>query len=92
MKDTRRVNRQRKIDPRSDRDDAGHPLSMRAGSGEQNGRISIPASLSGIDHSALGTSNRPSAACALVLDELYGALGQAVRRPQACPQGDRGGL
>jgi phosphoribosyl-ATP pyrophosphohydrolase len=84
MKDTRSTIRRRKIDPRNDSADDGSALSARAANGEQNGRINIPASLSGFGHAALGTSSRPSAASALVLDELYGALGQvtAVAHPR----------
>jgi phosphoribosyl-ATP pyrophosphohydrolase len=78
MKETRRVNRQRKINPRNDPADAGHALSVRAANGQQNGWSSIPPSLSGFDDSALGTSNGQSAASALVLEHLYRALGQVT--------------
>jgi phosphoribosyl-ATP pyrophosphohydrolase len=78
MKETRRANRQRKIDPRNGHADARDGLSVREARAEQNGRINIPASLSGFDDAGLGTLNRDSAAGALVLDHLYRALGEAT--------------
>jgi phosphoribosyl-ATP pyrophosphohydrolase len=78
MKDIRTVLRRRKIDSGNDPADADHALSLRAAKGERNGRINIPASLSGLDGSALGTSSRQSAASALVLERLHRELGQVT--------------
>lgn len=78
MKDIRTAIRRKKIGSGSDPADASRALSVRAAKGEQNGRINIPASLSGFGDSALGTSSRQSTASPLVLEHLYGGLGQVT--------------
>jgi phosphoribosyl-ATP pyrophosphohydrolase len=84
MKDIRTTLRRRKTDSGNDPAGSRHAFSVGAAKGEQNGRINIPASLSGLDGSAPGTSSRQSAASALVLERLYRELGQvtAVAHPR----------
>lgn len=79
MKETRRAKRFKKIDPLRESCDVDHAPSVRRAGGEQNGRINVPASLSGFNDPASGTSSRESVASALVLEQLYGALGRVTR-------------
>lgn len=78
MKETHTANRRRKVDARNDPPEAGSAPSVRAVNGESNGRINIPLPLSGFGDSELGSSTGRSAARALVLEQLYRALGQVT--------------
>jgi phosphoribosyl-ATP pyrophosphohydrolase len=77
MKATRTAYRRNKIDPLKDVADAG-ALPVRTTNGTLNGRINVSPSLSGFNDSELGYSTGRSAPSAVVLEQLYGALGQVT--------------
>lgn len=69
-------NRRGKTDPRRDAANADAP-AVPAADGASNGRIDIPRSLSGFRQTVFGSSGQ-FAASAVVLDQLYRALGQVT--------------
>jgi phosphoribosyl-ATP pyrophosphohydrolase len=82
MKVTRTANRRNKIDSVRDVADAGNALPVRTTNGTVNGRINVPPLRPGFNES--GYSSERSVPSAVVLEQLYGALGQvtAVTHPR----------